>query len=389
MSNCAMAVQVAGAALRVRLGALPGRFWIFTTAAIFLLVIDVITVTTGSDREPTLWCTVLIVVLGSAASLYPRVGGGLLVATSAVIHLLPVSVAEVGAAPVLSYFVFVLWVAKGWYWAFIAGVVVEQAASYASYASASAFVESAAVVTLLCGVSGYLIGEYQRRGDRLAQRVHALELERELAESKIRATLGADLHDTLATDLTQIILRCQIAAGEEQVPAIALAEIENDTRTALQHVRSIVTVLRPAAGKTRSWDARAAAHECAEMLRGHGFYVDMETEGVDDGGQPAAAHGELLGLVLREATVNILKYAADKGDVNITLSLTDEGDGVTVSSALPEGSDQVKARAEPQLSGGQGLDIMRERIENAGGVLHVGPVGSRWVVTCMLPGKGK
>lgn len=277
----------------------------------------------------------------------------------------------------------------GWYWAFIAGVAVEQAASYASYASTSAFIESTAVVTLLCGASGYLIGEYQRRGDRLAQRVHALELERELAESRIRAMLGADLHDTVATDLTQIVLRCQIAAGEGQVPAAALAEIEDDTRTALQHVRSIVTVLRPAAGEVPSWDVPAAAHECAEMLRARGFDVDMEIEGVDDGGQPATIHGELLGLVLREATVNILKYAADKGDVNITLSLTDEGGGVTVSSALPDGYDQAKGLAAEPLSGGQGLGIMRERIENAGGALHVGPVGSHWVVTCLLPGQEK
>ncbi|NDR54788.1 histidine kinase [Actinomyces sp. 565] len=252
----------------------------------------------------------------------------------------------------------------------------------------SIIVESTLLVVMLCGTSGYLIGEYQRRGDRLAQRVYALELERELAESRIRATLGADLHDTVATDLTQIVLRCQIAAGEGQVPAAAaLAEIENDTRTALQHVRSIVAVLRPAAGKVSSRDVQAAAHECVEMLRARGFDVNLETEGVDDGGQPATIHGELLGLVLREASVNILKYAADKGDVNITLSLTHEGNGVTVSSALPKAYDQVKDLATAPLSGGQGLGIMRERIENAGGALHVGPVGSHWVVTCLLPEK--
>ncbi|WP_158247670.1 sensor histidine kinase [Actinomyces qiguomingii] len=381
-----MAMQVAVRAMRSFLTTLPGRFWVFTVVAAVLLGVDIVSVFSGTGPTGAIWSSIVVAALGVLAGLSPGVGGGLVIAACALVHILPEQIALSGAALVLAYFVLVMWVAKGWYLRFIAGVAVEQGALWGEYPSTSAFIESTAVVVLLCSAAGYLIGEYQCREEKLAQRVHVLEVESQLAESRIRAALGADLHDTVATDLTHIILRCQIAGSGQQEAAAVLAGIEQDVRAALQRVRSVVAVLRPTVDETpASWKVQEVAHECADMLRTRGFDVDAEIEGADGECQPDTVHGELLGLVLREAAVNVLKYAAHKGEVSITVSLGKEGDGVTVSSALPDACDRVEGSHVPVLRGGQGLDIMRDRIQSGGGELHVGPVGSRWVVTCILP----
>ncbi|QHO91259.1 hypothetical protein CWT12_07955 [Actinomyces sp. 432] len=320
-----MAAQVNMLELRSRVPNLSGQFWFFLAATAFLSILDFVSVTLERGLTSALWSTILLALLGVAAGICPGIGGGLLVATCGLVQLLPEQIADSRAILKLGYLVLALWASRRRCLLFGTGVMVLRGAVFASFPSVSAFVESALITVLLCGTSGYLIGEYQRRGDRMAQRVHVLELEQQLAESRIRATLGADLHDTVATDLTQIVLRCQIAAGNRQSSAAVMSEIENDARVALQHVRTVVAVLRPATDKSLRRDLRAAADECAELLRAHGFDVDIETEKTVSEERSAATDDELLGLVLREATVNIIKYAADKGDVNITLSLTDQG----------------------------------------------------------------
>lgn len=182
------------------------------------------------------------------------------------------------------------------------------------------------------------------------------DLDRQRAVVTERERVARDVHDVLGHSLTVIALKTELAERLlEQDPARARAEL-----------REANTLAREAIADVRATVGGLKVRQIAEEL-GHAR-VTLQEAGlaVAVTGEPGTAdprHRIVLAWALREATTNILRHAGAR-NAAITLGpgmlvVDDDGAGLGNSAA------------------GHGLAGLRERIEDAGGMLTLGtsPLG--------------
>ena len=192
------------------------------------------------------------------------------------------------------------------------------------------------------------------------------EVER-LAKIAERERIARDLHDVLGHTLSVIALKSELASKlMERDPARAAQEIRevNDVaRSALAQVRSAVTGYR-AAGLSAEFEAMRKAFDTA----GVALSVDVDPLPL------TPAHENVLALVLREASTNVLRHAEAK-TCRVRLAHRD-------NVALLEIVDDGKGGDTRE---GNGLTGMRERIAALGGSLvRDGRAGMRLEITLPL-----
>ncbi|MFT3943982.1 MAG: sensor histidine kinase [Ancrocorticia sp.] len=182
------------------------------------------------------------------------------------------------------------------------------------------------------------------------------EKDRQLALSRQREELARTVHDVLGHSLTAITVSAQLARRlVERDPQAAAAQLDNilaTARTALSEVRTTVVELRQPDLMEQVQMTRTlleAAGIAAELPRGRA--LDM----LDDRLNPETR--ELFAWCLREGITNVVRHAgASRCSVEIGeryLRIDDDGAGVS----RPEGN---------------GLTGLRQRVEEAGGVLSIG-----------------
>ncbi len=189
------------------------------------------------------------------------------------------------------------------------------------------------------------------------------EKDRQLALSQQREELARTVHDVLGHSLTAITVSAQLARRlVERDPQAAAAQLDNilaTARTALSEVRTTVVELRQPDLAEQLQVTRtllAAAGITADLPKGRGF------EAVN--GQLAADTRELFAWCVREGVTNVVRHSgASRCSVEIGeryLRIDDDGVGFRDSE-------------------GNGLTGLRQRVEEAGGVLSVGalPVEER------------
>lgn len=172
----------------------------------------------------------------------------------------------------------------------------------------------------------------------------------ELAVTEERLRFAADLHDIQGHTLQTIALKSELARRTvERDPARAVTEIaaiEDLARRALEETREVVHGYRNIA----LGDELANAEQ---VLTAAGIRVER-----DDASALEGAHSEVLGLVVREATTNIIRHSHAR-----TVTFEAAPDGLTIRN------DGVLATTEGPHDHGTGLAGLRARLATTGGSL--------------------
>ncbi|MCW8376935.1 sensor histidine kinase [Streptomyces justiciae] len=210
---------------------------------------------------------------------------------------------------------------------------------------------------------------------RIAGRLdRARRLEAELAVKDERLRFASDLHDIQGHHLQVIALKAELASrlAEADPPRAAaeMREIRQLCADALRDTRAVVQGIR----RTTLDDEIANA---TRVLAAAGIDARMNLEPAAKDRQLGDPARSLLGLVMREATTNVLRHSqARTAEVDYRLV----GDLVR----LRIGNDGAVTR--PGSADGTGLRALAERLRGAGGELTWERAdGDRFTVTATLP----
>ncbi len=231
-----------------------------------------------------------------------------------------------------------------------------------------------------------IIGQSMQRR-QLIEQLEATQAELAAAERRAgileeRQRLARDIHDTLAQGFTSIVMHLE--AADQALPDDLntlqkhLDRARETARTSLEQARRVVNALRP-----QSLDQRSLpdAIERTAVRWQEETGIPLTTTITGD---PVPLHPDIEVTLLRatqEALANIRKHAQATA-VQITLSFIDD---VVVLDVQDNGVAFAGAAASP-LSGGYGLQAMRERAEQCGGFVTLeSEPGEGTTVTVSIP----
>jgi signal transduction histidine kinase len=199
-------------------------------------------------------------------------------------------------------------------------------------------------------------------------------LNRDAGIASERERLAREIHDTIAQDLTGLVMltqRAQRELGDSEAGTLAL--LEENARTALAETRALVEASAPV-GLTTGSISDALARLGTRFGRETGIIVTVEADDL-----PALDRGTEVVLlrVAQEGLANVRKHAAagaasisawaDNGWV--ALRITDDGSGFDPTTPTD----------------GFGLNGMRERLALVGGTLDVSSSPAGTALTATLP----
>jgi two-component system, NarL family, sensor histidine kinase DesK len=201
----------------------------------------------------------------------------------------------------------------------------------------------------------------------------ARRLSAELAVKDERLRFAADLHDIQGHHLQVIALKSELAARLAQTdPARAAMEMQQVQRLstdALRDTRAVVQGYR-----RTSLDEEIA--NATRVLAAADIDARMQLDAATDSDRLSETSRHLLGLVVREATTNVLRHSqAERAQVDYRVAA-----GV---AQLRMGNDG--AVDQPGASPGSGLRTLAMRLVAAGGTLTWEQDGDRFVVVASLP----
>lgn len=267
-----------------------------------------------------------------------------------------------------------VWVGAGWRWQLVwpAGIGLASGASlcgswWAGAISGRGAVVDTAIVALCVG-SLYAQVWVLDIGVRLDR---ARRLESAAAVTDERLRFAADLHDIQGHSLQVIALKSELAerlvAADGARAAAEMRDVQALARQALDDTREVVRGYRAVSLDTEIRNA-------TRVLRAAGIECSL-SQPADLPALPAQAQN-LLGLVVRECTTNVLRHsAAEHCDVSIAV---DDGN-VLLRFANDAPLD------EPCGPAG-GLAGLAERLATAGGRLVVRNAQGSFTVSAYLPG---
>lgn len=206
--------------------------------------------------------------------------------------------------------------------------------------------------------------------DRLDRARH---LAAELAVKDERLRFAADLHDIQGHHLQVIALKSELAARlAEADPSRAAAEMREVRRLAadaLRDTRAVVQGYR----RTTLEDEMANA---AKVLAAAGIDTAVDRDGAAGARPLPEPARHVLGLVMREATTNVLRHSQARR-ARIVYGVEDG------RARLLIGNDGA---ADPPRPGtGTGLRTLAERLRGVGGTLDWRHDGDRFEVAASLP----
>ena len=217
-----------------------------------------------------------------------------------------------------------------------------------------------------------LVHELRSTRDELAA------VSRDAGISSERERLAREIHDTIAQDLTGLVLVAQRARREldNNHPAAAAEQlelIEDSARAALAEARALVTASAPV-GLTGDGIMSALERLAERYTRETELIVSV------DAGQLPAIERETEVVVLRcaqEALANVRKHASA---THATITVTADGAGLTLS-VTDDGIGFDPASAHT----GFGLEGMSERLALVNGRLDIDSSGAGTSVRATIP----
>ncbi|MDT0568795.1 histidine kinase [Streptomyces sp. DSM 3412] len=201
----------------------------------------------------------------------------------------------------------------------------------------------------------------------------ARRLEAESAVKDERLRFAADLHDIQGHHLQVIALKSELAARlVERDPARAAAEMREVRQLAADALRDTRAVVRGYRRTTLDDEIANAGKVLAAA--GIDARTALEPASLPAGLTDTGRH--LLGLVMREATTNVLRHSrAGYAEVDCRVV-----DGRARLRMTNDGAD-----GHPVGTDGTGLTTLDERLRAAGGELTWHREGGRFEVTACLP----
>lgn len=210
-------------------------------------------------------------------------------------------------------------------------------------------------------------------------------LSRDAGVSSERERLAREIHDTIAQDLTGLVLlsqqaRRQLAAGDLGGTGEHLAMLEENARLALGETRALVAATSPTA--LDDGGIGPALERLGERFgRETGILVDIET----DVAAPLDRASEVVLLrCAQEGLANVRKHSG-ASTAHIGLSVAAAGATLTISDDGTGFDDSARFGGGTPGGGGFGLAGMRERLALVAGSLDISssPAGTR--LTATLP----
>lgn len=240
------------------------------------------------------------------------------------------------------------------------------------------------------GVLGFNVRIRRAYLSGLEDRADRLERERDtqvqLAQAAERTRVARELHDIVAHHVTVMITLAEgsaaLARTQPDRAVEAMTTVSATGRQALAETRGLLGVLRSADTEA---DARApqpdlsALDALLQQLRAAGLATSLTVSG-ERAGLSAGLELTVFRIV-QEALTNALKHGGPAATASVDLRYEPDAVSVTVTDDGLGAAD-----VEHELTGGNGLVGMRERVEFYGGTMHAGPVpGSGWRVSAVLP----
>jgi two-component system sensor histidine kinase DesK len=201
----------------------------------------------------------------------------------------------------------------------------------------------------------------------------ARRLSAELAVKDERLRFAADLHDIQGHHLQVIALKSELAARlAKSDPARAAVEMQQVQRLSIEALRDTRAVVH--GYRRTSLDEEIA--NATRVLAAADIDARMRLDFDTDSDRLSETSRHLLGLVVREATTNVLRHSRAEGaqvDYHVAAGV----------AQLRMGNDG--AVDQPGASPGSGLRTLAERLVAAGGTLTWEQDGDRFVVVASLP----
>lgn len=204
----------------------------------------------------------------------------------------------------------------------------------------------------------------------------------ELAVANERLRFAAELHDIQGHHLQVIALKSELAARlADADPAAAVEQM----RQVQQLAREALTETRSLVGGYRKVSLGTEIANATRVLAAAD--IDARPRVALPAGERLGSVERLLGLVVREATTNILRHARasrarielDQVDGAVRLQVTNDGAGPG-----PDGAGTDDAGAGPAVSG-EGLAALADRLSAIGGRLEWSRRRDEFTVTATAP----
>ena len=240
----------------------------------------------------------------------------------------------------------------------------------------------------------WFLGDVARRWRALAEengrQVRELEEARaELAAQALaleRLRIARELHDVVAHSMSMVAMHsgaARLAVGTDpEAERAALAVVERTTRDALAEMRRLVSVLRE--HPDQDPDGRSPAPGLGDLPRlvadmaAVGLVVDVRIEGDLTAVPPGLSL--TAERVLQEALTNVARHA---GPTSVQVAVVAGTDEIRLSVENERGSGPTLS---PPLTGGHGLQGMRERVKLYGGTVDAAATSTGgWRVSARLP----
>jgi len=230
-------------------------------------------------------------------------------------------------------------------------------------------------VYLFMGIAGILLGvwisaiiEQSTKRRELIEQLEAAQAQLAAAERREgmlqeRQRLAREIHDTLAQGFTSVVMHLE--AAEQALPDKLdvlqkhLDQARDTARTSLEQARRVLQDLRPELLEQATLP-EAITRTAQRWSEQSGIPVVVTVTG-----ERQSLHPDIEVTLLRaaqEALSNVRKHAG-AGEVRLTLSYIED---VIILDVQDDGQGVQEALNWP-LSGGFGLQAMRERVEQLGG----------------------
>jgi signal transduction histidine kinase len=324
-------------------------------------------------RAPLL-CFVPVWVVGCAALLVPQWQpfAGLLIALHAVASVRPSRIS----------------VPAAWSCAVPFGIDAVDSATHAEGVSPAAF--GLAALWMIVTVAAWGFGRWTYRAQQRADAATAAALRAD------RLELARDLHDTIASNLTAMMVHASTARTDlgTEHPAVgnALATIDLAGNRAMDEMARLLGVLRSVesepGGVVLPGPRDAGVDDLddlvSDLARERGLAVTRAVVGTPRPLDAPADHA--VYRVVQEALVNAAKHGDPATACRVRLEYGPTAVVVEVENRIRR-ETPIAPVPVPRLSFGWGLTGLRERVELVGGSFRAGSVGAVFVVRAALPAR--
>lgn len=227
----------------------------------------------------------------------------------------------------------------------------------------------ALVIFLTIAILAYLFGFWVHRNHQHHQRAQHLQQDR-------RRQLTSLLHDTIAADLTSVIVQLEKLAITASDHQDELSSTAGTARNALNRTRQLLATLNAQPDTRPTPSLPSTLNQLKKRLSDHGFTVESTTELATP--VTKTLHNTALERVLSETVTNIIKHATPQSLVTISTTSNDHGVTIAITNACTP-------TKKPSASTYLGLTSMSNTLHTVGGTLKTHDTNNKWATIAHIP----